>query len=280
MDIKKQLHELGLHPSKKSGQCFLLDQKILERIAAAGRLKKDDTVLEIGSGPGNLTRLLAPAAGRVVTIENDRSMIPLLHKNVGPANNVQFIRDDVIRWRKQQPSALSHRGYLIVANIPYYLTSLIIREFLSQKPQPVRLVLLVQAEVADRIVAQPGEHSLLSLSVQFYGAVEKLFMVPRTSFWPPPEVDSAVVRITVKREPQSSDRDFFRFLRVGFSARRKQLHNNLSAGFHLTRERLTELFDKCKVPQNARAQELSLAQWGALYELSKNSLMANIGKSH
>ena len=207
-------------------------------------------------------------------------MIPLLHKNVGTLKNIQFIQDDVIRWRKQQPPVLSDRGYLVVANIPYYLTSLIIREFLSQKPQPARLVLLVQAEVADRIIAQPGGHSLLSISVQFYGAVEKLFTVPRTSFWPQPEVDSAVVRIIVKREPQPSDRDFFRFLRVGFSARRKQLHNNLDAGFHLTREAVTELFDKCEISQNARAQELSLVQWETLYELSKNSLMANIGKSH
>lgn len=280
MDIKKQLNQSGLQPSKKSGQCFLLDQAVLEKIAMAGGLKKNDTVLEIGAGLGNLTVLLARSAGRVIAVENDRQLIPLLRKNIGSSDNVQIIEDDILNWRRTQPAALSQRGYAVVANIPYYLTSAVLREFLSRKPQPNRIILLVQAEVADRIVARPGGQSLLSVSVQYYGQPEKLLVVPRTCFWPVPEVDSAVIGIEVRREPQPADREFFRLVRSGFSARRKQLQNNLSAVFHLTRPEVLSLFDKCNIAKNARAQELSMAQWRALFNQEKTSFMANVGKGH
>lgn len=222
--------------------------------------------MEIGAGPGNLTRLLTEEAGSVVTLENDKGILATLRKNLSDYQNVTIIADDVRQWRLRPSIDLPHRGYKLVANIPYYLTSLILRLFLSRQPQPSIAVLLVQNEVADRMTAGPGQMSLLSVSVQYYSRVQKLFVVPREKFWPVPEVDSAAVRIDCDREPAEADRDFFRLVRVGFSSRRKQLHNTLAAGFRLKSEEVIDCLKKIGLEKTVRPQELTIANWLELFQ--------------
>ncbi|MDD5341764.1 MAG: 16S rRNA (adenine(1518)-N(6)/adenine(1519)-N(6))-dimethyltransferase RsmA [Patescibacteria group bacterium] len=264
MDLKKQLRDFGHKPDKDTGQNFLIDQATLKKIVGAANLTQEDLVLEIGAGPGNLTELLAQACKKVIAVERDRRLLPILKKNLKTYSNVEIICDDIFYWRAKAGSSLPEFNYKIVANLPYYLTAHLLKEFISQPPKPKSLTLLIQNEVADRLTAQPGELSLLAVSVQYYADVKKMFLVPRELFWPEPEVDSAVVQINHLRETKESDKDFFRLVRIGFSSRRKQLQNNLRAGLHLDVSEINQIFDKCGISLKARAQELSLDDWNML----------------
>ena len=248
---RARLAALGIHPKKGLGQNFLVDPAHRARIVAAADLTADDTVLEIGPGPGVLTELIAQQAGRVVAVELDDRLIPILRERFAGQPHVSIVHADILKvdvgalmakhewtndeWRAtpsvyRQSSIVS---YKVIANLPYYITSAAIRHLLESVPPPELLVLTVQREVAERMVASPPDMSLLALGVQFYATARIVEHIPAGAFYPKPKVDSAVVRLERRPEPVVSGvtaEAFFRAARAGFSQPRKQLRNSLAAG--------------------------------------------------
>jgi 16S rRNA (adenine1518-N6/adenine1519-N6)-dimethyltransferase len=240
----------------------------LRRIADAADLSSQETVIEVGAGLGGLTEPLAARAGRVVAIELDELLARYLRRRFAKTN-VVIVQGDALAL---QPSELlSQAGasgpFVVVGNLPYAIAQPLIRRLLEAKPAPRRLVVMVQAEVAESIVAEPGAMSLLSVAVQLYGEPRLLFRVPPSAFYPPPKVRSAVVRIEVApglRVAVEDTEAFFRMARAGFSARRKQLRNALAHGLRIDQATASELLAAAKVDATLRAQALPLEGWAAL----------------
>jgi 16S rRNA (adenine1518-N6/adenine1519-N6)-dimethyltransferase len=274
MDLLQYTQQLcrqyDISPQKSKGQHFLIKQDVIERIIEASQLTADDTAVEIGPGLGVLTMELVKHAGRVLTIELDQKVITYLKAQLATISNVELVESDVLRVQPRD-LGLTEFGYKVVANLPYNITAPILRKFLEPKiakketlaqPRPSEMVVMVQKEVAERLIAQPGEMSIRAISAQFYADVEMLFVVGRDDFYPAPRVDSAVIRIRLKQElPHIDIPAFFRLVRIGFSARRKQLHNNLSSGFHLSRTEATDVLTRADLRTDIRAQDLSIEQW-------------------
>ncbi len=270
--IKYLCKKYRVWPSRSSGQNFLVSSAALNTIVNAAVIKRTDTVLEIGAGFGVLTGQLAQQAGRVVAVEMDKRLIKALQKLSVVYNNLEIIHGDIVSQRRNI-QALADLQYIIVANLPYNITSLVLRTFLEFPPRPSRMTVLVQKEVAERVVAAPGAMSLLSVAVQFFGSPSIASKVSREKFWPKPNVDSAVLTITdIGRDVHGYQKAlggidikrFFSIVRIGFSAKRKQLHNNLSAGLRLDTKTVTEIMEKTGISAAARAQELSIQQWVTL----------------
>lgn len=265
VDPREVLRRHGLKPRKALGQNFLVDRRALEHIVTAAELSPGDTVLEVGPGVGQLTRLLAAAAGRVIAVELDPRMVAVLRQELADRPNVEVVEGDILAL---DPAALSGgRPYKVVANLPYYITSAAVRHLLEAQPPPSLLVLTVQREVAERMTAAPGDMSLLAVSVQFYGHPRRVARIAAGAFYPRPKVDSAVVRIDVYAEPavQVPDRQrFFQVVRAGFGQRRKQLRNSLAAGLHLPAERVEAALYRAGIAPQRRAETLSLEEWEAL----------------
>lgn len=264
------LKKYGLRANKKLGQNFLQDPFALESIAAAAEIQPSDTVLEIGPGLGSLTRHLAVAARRVVAVELDTDLIPPLKAVTQPYDNIQIVHGDILKIRPGE--LINEPGYLVVANIPYYITSAIIRHLLENGPKPRRIVLTVQKEVADRICAEPGDMSLLALSVQVYGMPRVVNRIPAGAFFPPPKVDSAVLGIDIYPSPilQPELLDtFFKLIKAGFSQKRKTLRNSLSSGLHIPAAESENLLSKAGIDPMRRAETLSIEEWQALCGLYK-----------
>lgn len=258
------LQRYGLHARKALGQHFLSDPGLLDKIVEAAALPPEANVLEIGAGPGLLTRRLAMVARRVVAVELDDGFVVLLRHELAHLANVTVVHGDIL---KLDIPTLIAAPYAVVANLPYYITSAVLRQLLQCVPPPFRLVLMVQREVAQRIVAAPGQMSLLAVSVQFYGQPRIVMRIPAGAFVPPPQVDSAVLRIdTYERPPVDvpSPEDFFRVVRAGFSQRRKQLRNALGAGLGLSAEQASALLSAAGIAPSRRAETLNLAEWAAL----------------
>jgi len=261
------LREHGLRPRKRLGQSFLLDPVALGRIVEAADLSAGDSVVEVGAGVGNLTRLLAAEAGTVVAVELDDRLVGILSEQVAGLTNVRVVHGDVLDI---QDFGFADLAYKVVGNLPYYITSAVLRHFLEGRPRPTLLVVTVQREVAERIVAQPGDMSLLAVSVQFYGRPRILARIPAGAFYPSPQVDSAVVRIDVEAELQVdldeavSERAFFRVVRAGFSQKRKTLRNSLSGGLGLDPAAVEERLREAGVDPRRRAETLSLQEWAAV----------------
>lgn len=249
----------GLSPTKKLGQHFLIDQVALEQIIAAAKLETGDTVLEIGPGVGTLTIELAKRVKKVLAIEKDAKFVDILRRQIPQAEIVEidFLDFDL----SQLPP------YKVVANLPYYITSKIIRNLLTSKNKPVSITVLIQKEVAQRITAAPGQMSVLAFSVQYYGQPKTICDVPRFSFWPAPDVDSAVLQIDVWPQPAfaAEQNKLFRLVKAGFGEKRKQLKNALAGGLAINTATAAELIKSAGLPANARAQELDLTDWQKLY---------------
>ncbi|MFW6136410.1 MAG: 16S rRNA (adenine(1518)-N(6)/adenine(1519)-N(6))-dimethyltransferase RsmA [Chloroflexota bacterium] len=273
MNVRKTLREWNLRPDRALGQNFLVDQVILERIARAAELTGEDVVLEIGAGTGALTKLLAQDAAHVLAVELDERLIPILESESSGFDNVTVIQGDVLAI---DPAALireatrdleaPHVHYKVVANLPYYITSAILRHLLEADRRPELMVLTVQREVAERVVARPGDMSILAVSVQFYGDPELLFRIKPGSFYPSPDVESAVLRVDVHRAPPLPPDQidtFFTVVRAGFSQRRKQLHNSLSAGLgeRVSKYDAADRLEEAGVDPRRRAQSLSVEEW-------------------
>ncbi len=268
LPVAELLHQFGLRPDKSLGQNFLHDESALQKITAAAQITPADEVLEIGPGLGALTRHLAQAARTVTAVEIDARLLPALRYVLADFPNVRLIHDDILRLN---PADLMHRdGYIVAANIPYYITSAILRHLLEAAPKPRRLVLTVQREVAERIIARNGKMSLLALSVQVYGTPRIAARIPAGAFYPPPKVDSAVLSVEIHPQPQIPAENldiFFRLIKAGFSQKRKTLRNALSAGLHWSKEETAHFLEEGHVAPQRRAETLSLDEWGELVRL-------------
>jgi 16S rRNA (adenine1518-N6/adenine1519-N6)-dimethyltransferase len=268
LDPGALLRAHGLRPKKSLGQNFLVEDSALRQVVAAASIDPSACVLEIGPGLGHLTRYLASAARRVIAVELDQELIPILQEVLSPFPNVTLIQGDIL---KQDPAVLvDEGGYLVVANIPYYITSTLIRRLLEAPLKPSRLVLTVQKEVAERICADPGHLSLLALSVQVYGQPQVVIRIPAGAFYPPPEVDSAVLRVDLydqPRVPAAQIGAFFRLTKAGFSQKRKTLRNALSAGLAWEPARAADLLTSAGIDPQRRAETLSLEEWARLVDL-------------
>lgn len=229
---------------------------------AAADLTRSDTVVEVGPGPGVLTDLIAEQAGRVIAVELDDRLIPLLREHFAGQPHVSIVHADILEVR---PAELTEgRPYKVVANLPYYITSAVIRHLLESEPPPDVLVLTVQREVAERMVAQPPDMSLLALGVQFYCTGKVVAKIPAGAFYPVPKVDSAVVRLDRRPEPVAPDVDaerFFEVARAGFSQPRKQLRNSLAAGLGMTPARVEAWLERAGIDPKRRAETLTIGEW-------------------
>jgi len=271
MDVRRLLEQWDLRPNKGLGQNFLVNQAALKKIVAAAELTPDDIVLEVGAGLGTLTERLARHAGHVVAVELDQRLLPVLQSVLADFDNITLIQGDVLTL---DPAALisaasiqhpaSNIQYKVVANLPYYITSAVLRHLLEASLKPQRMAITVQREVAERIVAKPGQMSLLAVSVQFYGRPRLLFRIKPGSFYPSPEVESAVVGIDLHATPPVPVEDtaaFFRVARAGFAQRRKQLRNSLAAGLRQSPDEVAAKLREVGVDPRRRAQTLSLEEW-------------------
>ena len=265
--VRALLRAYDLQPRKHLGQNFLVDPAALDRIVTAADLSAGDVVVEVGAGLGTLTRPLAEAAGQVLAVELDDRLVETLHTQLADLSNVEIIHGDILSIAGFD---LPHLGFKVVANLPYYITSAVIRRFLEEKPRPRLMVLTLQREVAQRIVARPGQMSLLAVSVQLYGQPRLVARISREAFYPQPTVDSAVVRIdvdeqlTVELAEGIEEALLFRVAKAGFAQKRKTLRNSLSAGLGLPRDRVEAALHEAGVDSRRRAQTLSLREWAGV----------------
>ncbi len=261
----------GLRPDKGLGQNFLQDDFALRKIVSVAQIAKTDTVLEIGSGLGSLTRYLAMTAGQVIAVELDESLLPVLKSVLRQWKNVRFIHGDILKLKLRQ--VIEVENYSVVANIPYYITSAIMRHLLESHPRPRRIVLTLQKEVAQRICAVPGEMSLLALSVQVFGKPEIAATIPANAFYPAPKVDSSVIRVDIYPDPAiptTQLETFFRVAKAGFSQKRKTLRNSLSAGLATSSTETEGLLKAAEIDPRRRAETLSIPEWARLTSLLGN----------
>ena len=256
---------------KSLGQHFLISKRVLRRIIAAADLDSADTVIEIGPGRGILTAELAASARRVVAVEVDERLVGDLRERFRDAANVELVQADA---REIDTRTLIPPGapYKVVANLPYYAASPIVRRFLGADHKPYLMVVMLQREVARNMTAAPGDMTVLSVAVQLYGKPKIISSVPARAFRPAPKVTSAVLRIDVYAQPAvevDSPERFIQLVKAGFSARRKQLRNSLQQGLSLARGRSEELLAEAGVDPQRRPQTLSLAEWARLYQASR-----------
>jgi 16S rRNA (adenine1518-N6/adenine1519-N6)-dimethyltransferase len=265
------LKRYGLRADKRLGQNFLQDPHALQKIADLAEIHPTDTVLEIGPGMGSLTRYLATAAQEVVAVELDEKLFPPLEAVIAPYSNVQLVHGDILDIEPKE--IVEQSGYLVVANIPYYITSAVIRHLLESDPKPRRIVLTIQKEVAERICAGPGDMSLLALSVQVYGQPQVATHISAGAFFPVPKVDSSVLVVDIYPEPLVTANlldTFFLLIKAGFSQKRKKLRNSISAGIHQSPAETEKLLQAADIDPQRRAETLSLEEWGKLsYQYSR-----------
>ena len=259
------LKKYGLRPHKGLGQNFLEDPIALERIVAAAEIRPTDTVLEIGPGLGSLTRYLAASAREVIAVELDQHLLPPLKAVLAPYQNVRLIHGDILELSPDD--LVQEQDYVVAANIPYYITSAVIRHLLESRHKPRRIVLTIQKEVARRICEKPGDMSLMALSVQVYGEPRIAAQIPAGAFFPAPSVDSAVLVIDIYPSPlipQELLESFFKLIKAGFGQKRKTLRNSLSAGLAIPPTSAAEMLERAGIDPQRRAETLSIAEWERL----------------
>ena len=266
MSAKAILRRLGLSPRKALGQHFLVGQGVVAIIVKATGIQPQDTLVEVGPGLGVVTRHLIRSSKQVIAVEMDRDLASALERELARTSNLRVVCADA---RLVDASELTEDApYKLVANLPYYAASPILRRFLESSHPPVLAVVMVQREVAKNMVAQPGAMSLMSIGIQMYGRPRIVAYVPPSAFYPQPKVTSAVVSIDVYPEPalELDDREeFFRLVRAGFSAPRKQLRNALAHGLGISQNEAMPLLEGAEIDPARRAATLNLEEWGALY---------------
>jgi len=262
LSITALLQKYNLHPNKSLGQNFLTDPTVLESIVGVAGVTDQDTVLEIGAGLGHLTGHLAAAAKQVVAVELDHRLIPVLEETLKSHPNVRIVQGDILQLKAGD--LVQQDEYLVVANIPYYITSRILRNLLESALKPRRIILTIQYEVAQRVCANEGKLSLLALSVLMYGEPTLALRIPAGAFYPRPKVDSAVIRINLFPEPLLGEnlRDsFFILIKAGFLHKRKTLRNSLSKGLGWSPEKTEQLLSAAQITPQRRAETLNMVEW-------------------
>jgi 16S rRNA (adenine1518-N6/adenine1519-N6)-dimethyltransferase len=272
-ELRNLLYAHNMRPQKSFGQNFLVDRSVLQKIIEAAQVDPGDEILEVGAGMGVLTRELAKRARRVVAVELERDMLALLSETTRTFGNVELVARDLLVLDPAE--IFGAAPYKLVANLPYYITAPTFRHFLESKNPPRLLVVMVQWEVAQRIVAAPGNLSLLGVSVQFYGRPQIVARVPADAFYPAPKVDSAILRVDVYPQvsltPAERNR-FFRIVQAGFSERRKQLHNSLAHGLHRKNEEMHAWLAAANIDASRRAETLSIEEWLQLWRVAHQYL--------
>ena len=255
-------------PKKSLGQHWLKDPEILADIAEAAELTGDDVVLEIGPGLGTLTSRLLARANSVTAVEFDADLARKLPGQF-PGKKLTVVNQDILQFDLNQLT----KNYKVVANVPYYITSKIVEKLMTAENKPSIAVLLVQKEVAERIAAEAGNMSILSVSVQIFAEAELDIEVPRQFFTPPPKVDSQVVILRTRNNPlitPEDQRDFFRIVKAGFSAKRKKLRSSLSGGLGIDKSSVEELLKNAGISPDARAEDLAIEDWKRLLKEWRN----------
>lgn len=264
-EIKELMQKYDIAPKKLFGQNFLISEGILKKIIDSADLSKGDIVLEVGPGLGALTFKMAPHVKKIIAIEKDRDLVKVLRERLAEEKitNIDIIEEDILKFNTRSQH-LEPRTYSLIANIPYYLTSALIRKFLESENKPQKLVLMIQKEVAQRICAPKYDQkmSILALSVQFYADAKILFYVSKENFWPAPKVDSAIIEIVPKEKlPDVNEDLFFKIVKAGFANKRKQLGSNLSNNLKMPKEEIEETLINIGLNPKQRAEELSLEKW-------------------
>lgn len=269
MDIFQQTKELcklyDITPARSKGQNFLINENTYNEIIKAAELNKDDVALEVGPGLGFLTAALAKRVKKVIAVELDDKLVEVLRTGLAAQGikNVEVVNGNILDFGIKISDL---NNYKIVANLPYNITSIFLRKFLTAEHKPSMMVLMLQKEVAERIVAEPGKMSLLAISVQYYARPEIIKIVPKNNFWPTPEVDSAIIKLTINNlQLTINEKDFFRLVKIGFSARRKMLKNNLANGLHVDCEEVEKILTASGSNPKIRAQDLSVSDWKKIF---------------
>ncbi len=254
----------NITPRKEQGQNFLINEEALEASLQAAELTPEDTVLEIGPGFGALTAKLTEVAGRVIAVEQDLVLSSALQPLVTKNDNLVLINEDIRTFHRAE-AGLTHLNYKLVANLPYSLTSWIMREFTEYEPKPSRIVTMVQKEVAERIVAPRGKMSILAVAMQLYSDPQIVTIVDRTSFHPIPNVDSAIIRADILPNPRSKDpKQLMRLVKIAFAGKRKQIHNTIGQALPISPTQIRIILSDIGLPETTRPQELGLEDWEAL----------------
>ena len=277
---RRLLRRFDLQARKGLGQHFLIDEEVLKLITSAAGLTSTDVIMEIGPGLGVLTKELARQGGWVITIELDSKLAAILKQALTSFNNVTIINEDILQidpstllqeQRARFPAGIINPfSYKVVANLPYYITSPVLRHFLEASLKPQIMVVMVQKEVAEVITAKPGQMSMLSISVQFYGEPTIISYVPAQCFYPVPEVDSAILKIKLYSQPPvevTNKESFFELVRAGFSAPRKQIGNSLVQGLELPKAEVLSLLGRANIISQRRAETLTLDEWAKLWQV-------------
>ncbi len=273
--LRETFKKHDFKPQKRLGQNFLIDQNIVNKIVKIAQISKKDTILEIGPGTGAITKALAQKSKKVIAVEKDPQLSKILKENLSSFKNTSIITSDIRRTVIlgqsffDSPSrtvilgqSLKDCPWKVVANLPYYLSQHVIRKLLELENQPEKIVLLVQKELAQRICAKPPRMNILAVSVQFYSQPEIKGYVSKTCFWPQPKVDSAIIEINpLEKTQEISSERFFKTVKAGFFAPRKQLANNLTSQLKKGREGIIKAIKKTGIEEKARAENLTIKEW-------------------
>jgi len=271
-DLLKKTQEIcriyDIKPQRSMGQNFLVSLEVYKKIVASANIKKEDVVLEVGPGLGFLSAELLKEAKKVIAVELDAKIAKVLELALSAhsIDNLEIISENILDFNADT----LEKDYKIVANLPYNISSVFLRKFLSADNKAKSLTLMLQKEVVERIVAEPGKHSLLSLSVQYYSQAKYIDTVKKENFWPQPKVDSAILHLETKKDEEISlskeeQKIFFRLLKFGFSAKRKKLINNLVGALQVENKLIQTKMQAADIDINIRAQDLSLNDWQRLF---------------
>lgn len=254
-----------LKPNKLMGQNWLVNPKILGDILKAGEIEGGETVLEVGPGTGLLTEQLVRQGAKIIAVEKDQRLIPILREKLKPWQHVKIVKEDILKFNPRD-YGLKDKNYKLIGNVPYYLTSYLLRTVFEKWPQPQIMVLMIQKEVAQRITARPPRMNLLALFAQYFAQLEIIKIVSRKNFKPIPKVDSAIIRLTPHSQTFNTRKELilFRLWKAGFSSKRKKLIGNLVKRLTIERKVLEKAFLASELDLNCRAENLSLAQWQIL----------------
>jgi 16S rRNA (adenine1518-N6/adenine1519-N6)-dimethyltransferase len=255
---------MPFNKQKKLGQVFLKDKTIVKKIIQAGRIKTKNQILEIGPGKGILTQALVKTKANIIAVEKDPDLVKFLKNKFKNQLNLKIVQEDIRDFFKKNKDKKLKTNYKAIGNIPYYLTSHLIQLLLESENQPQEIILMIQKEVAQRIISQPPKMNLLAASVQFYAKPEIICYVPKTAFSPKPKIDSAIIKITPIKTKRNINRKFFKTIKAGFKQPRKLLINNLSDNLKIEKENIKKAYQSLNIPLKSRAQNLSINKWISL----------------